>query len=131
MIGANDLLCNDTFCGNFGEPADPEVCDRSHFKPANGPFRDSKVWVLDDKCPTCIFRPGNLMELNPGTREQMVESCIQRQAPISCHQTLDGPRSVCRGFYDVYRYHITPLHLAEVMGLIEFDSLPAHHTNVE
>jgi hypothetical protein len=121
---ANDLVCNDGLCSNFGQPADPEQCNRSHFKPANGPFRDGKLWVLDDKCSTCIFRPGNLMDLIPGARDDMVEVCITRQAPIPCHQTLDGPRSVCRGFYDVHRQDITPLLLAEAMGLIEFDHPP-------
>lgn len=123
MIPAHDLVCNDISCGSFGEPADLETCDRSHFKPANGPFRDGKVWVLVEKCSTCIFRPDNLMDLGPGVRDQMVATCKQRQAPVSCHKTLDGPRSVCRGFYDVHRDDILPLSLANAMGLIEFNEL--------
>jgi hypothetical protein len=125
VIPTDDLVCNDGLCGNFGQPADPQTCDRSHFRPANGPWRDGRLWVLTDKCGTCIFRPGNLMHLAPGDRDRMVDACIERQSPIVCHQTLDGPRSVCRGFYDLHRQDIVPLVLAEAMNLIEFDLPPA------
>jgi hypothetical protein len=124
VIPTDDLVCHESLCQNYGAPADPEVCEADHFRPANGPYRDGRVWVLTDKCLTCIFRPGNLMHLHPGDRDAMVAKCVRQQAPIPCHKTLDGPRSVCRGFYDVHRQDIIPLVLAEAMGLIEFDEPP-------
>lgn len=122
MIGAHDLICQDSACDNFGNLADAEVCEADHFHDPEGPFRDGKLWVLDDKCPTCIFRPGNLMDLDPETRDEMVAQAVRRQSTINCHSTLDGPRSVCRGFYDVHRHEIFPLRLAAAMDLIEFEA---------
>ena len=124
MIPAHDLVCTDSFCCNYGNPADPELCEPDHFREPNGPWRDGRMHVLAGKCPTCIFRPGNRMGLAETTVDNMVASCVQRQASIPCHVTLDGPRSICRGFWDVHRDKIVPLVLAEAMGLIEFDELP-------
>jgi hypothetical protein len=90
----------------------------------DGPFRDGRIFVLDAKCSTCIFRPGNLMHLAEGRVEQMVEACIENQSAIPCHKTLDGPRSICRGFWDVHRDEVWTLRLAMAMNMIEFDSVP-------
>jgi hypothetical protein len=86
----------------------------------NNTFRDGKVHVMADKCPTCIFRPGNLMHLNRGRVKDMVGTATSDQAgSITCHSTLDTDKqAVCRGFYD---RHATPvLQLAEAMGVVEF-----------
>lgn len=128
MLPAGDLICQFDLCENYGSPGDGDICEPDHFRELNGPFRDGKLWVLDDKCSDCIFRPGNLMHLDPGVRDDMVATCIQQQSPIPCHQTLAGPRSVCRGFYDVHREDILPLRLAAIMGIVEFDQLPPHLT---
>ncbi len=93
--------------------------------PPNGPWRDGALWVLDGKCKTCIFRPGNLMKLAPGRVESMVEACVRENTIIPCHKTLDGPRSVCRGLYDVHYGKIAVLQVADRLGLIKFDSPPA------
>lgn len=90
----------------------------------DGPFRDGRIYVLDRKCSTCIFRPGNLMHLEPGRVDQMVEACIENQSVIPCHKTLDGPRSICRGYWDVHRDEIWPLRLAHAMDLVSYDSPP-------
>jgi hypothetical protein len=127
VIPAGDLVCRDEHCDNFGYPGE-DICTPEHFPESNGPFRDGRLWVLDDKCSDCIFRPGNLMHLDPGIRDDMVAQCLQRQAPIPCHQTLAGPRSVCRGFYDVHQGDILPIKLAQAMGIVEFDQPPTHHT---
>lgn len=67
--------------------------------------------LLSEKCGTCIFRPGNLMQLNSGVVKGMVDDCNDPFKPgtITCHDTLSygehpefGP-AVCRGFYDAYR----------------------------
>lgn len=124
MIPADDLICRESVCSNYGNPGDSDVCGPEHFSSSLGPYRDGKVWVLDGKCPTCIFRPGNLMYLAPGRRDSMVAECIRHQSAIFCHETLDGPHAICRGFYDLHRTAIVALRLAGAMELIEFMTLP-------
>ncbi len=95
-------------------------------QPVNGPWRDNKLWVLDSKCSTCIFRPGNLMDLDPGRVDGMVAACKAENTVIPCHQTLDGPRAVCRGLWDVHRIDIPILRLAAAMGVVEFTPPPEY-----
>lgn len=68
-------------------------------------------------CSTCIFRQGNLMQLNSGRVRDMIDTAKSKDSAITCHQTLDGDNAVCRGFFD--RYPTTPLQLAERLGLVE------------
>lgn len=96
-------------------------------QPVNGPWREDKLWVLDAKCTTCIFRPGNKMHLREDRVATMVAACIAENTIIPCHQTLDGPRSVCRGLWDVHRDEIPILRLAEAMDVLAFDSPPQEH----
>lgn len=124
MNEADDLICHEPTCSNFQDPGDLFTCTEDHFRSPNGPMRDGKVWVLNSKCPTCIFRPGNKMHLTGGTLVSMVEKCITENRVIPCDETLAGPRSVCRGLWDVHRHEIGVLLLAEAMGVIEFDDLP-------
>jgi hypothetical protein len=98
--------------------------DQDDEPPPNGPFRDGKLWVLDGKCPTCVFRPGNKMYLREGRLDQMVATCIDDNTVIPCHETLDGPRSVCRGLYDVHRQEIVILRMAAAFGIFAFDPPP-------
>jgi len=65
--------------------------------------------VMKDKCATCIFRPGNLMSLQPGRVREMVESARKDEfGSITCHDTLpySGPpgikSAVCKGWWDGY-----------------------------
>ena len=87
-------------------------------KRRRGPCRDGTVHVLSEKCATCIFRPGNLMRLQRGRVAQMVRAAQRQQSAIICHDTVDGNRAVCRGFYD--QHATAPLQIAERMSLIEF-----------
>ena len=80
-------------------------------------YRDGKVHVMAELCPTCIFRPGNLMDLKPGRVKGMVAEAVREDTAIICHSTLDRDHAVCRGFYDGYR--TLPLVLATVMGVVE------------
>lgn len=65
-------------------------------------YAHHEVRVCEDKCSTCIFRPGNLMRLRPGRRSQMVRDALQDEGHITCHSTLDQPLSaICRGFADL------------------------------
>ncbi|MFI5593673.1 hypothetical protein ACIA5G_52225 [Amycolatopsis sp. NPDC051758] len=64
--------------------------------------------TLEGKCLTCIFRPGNLMHLDEGAREDMVRAALGRGSWIVCHTTLPdagiptGQQAICRGFWDVH-----------------------------
>lgn len=81
-------------------------------------YRDGVIHVQARMCKTCIFRPGNLMHLDPGRVEAMVEDeeCGD-DGCIPCHQHLDGPgQAVCRGFFDKHRN--TPLQVAQRLGFI-------------
>lgn len=85
--------------------------------PACGPARDGGVWVMAEKCATCIFRSGNLMELRDGAVGQMKRSADERGTCIVCHEVMDGDRSaVCRGYYD--NHNSALLQVAERMGII-------------
>lgn len=106
-----------TWCQHCGEPM--QVVD--------GPFRDGLIWVLNRKCTTCLFRPGNKMDLNAGVVADIVKDCIKEDRVIPCHRTLNGPRSICRGLWDLHRNDIYSLRLAQAMGVIEFDDPPEGH----
>ncbi len=87
-------------------------------------YRSGKVHVMAEKCSTCIFRPGNLMTLQPGVVKQMVEESVAEGGSITCHKTLNGmpladQRAVCRGFYDAHGHRVPALELAEAMKIIE------------
>lgn len=85
-------------------------------------FREGKVHVQQRKCITCIYRPGNLMCLNPGRREAMQAEAIADGGVIICHNTLDGDNSVCRGFFDVAK-HEGLLAVAERLDIVEWTSV--------
>jgi len=86
------------------------------------PYRDGKVHVLKERCSTCVFRPGNLMNLNEGRFKDLVETNRERDTAFACHQTLYGQtpaEAICRGYFDAYGDEITPLRMAKIMGIIE------------
>lgn len=62
--------------------------------------------VKAEKCETCIFRPGNLMYLEPGRVKSMVEECEEKDSYITCHETLEmvtgssRGEAACRGYID-------------------------------
>lgn len=84
-------------------------------------YRDGRVHVCREMCPTCIFRPGNLMQLRSGRVRGMVEEARANESAIVCHSTLHQSgvdNAVCRGFFD--RYPTQPLQIAERLGLVTF-----------
>lgn len=89
------------------------------------PFRDGRVHVMARQCDTCIFRPGNLMHLDPSRRDDMVQGAIANNTAIICHSTLSDVQAVCRGFFDQHK--TSTLRLAEAMGVIEYDSAEGRH----
>lgn len=85
-------------------------------------FRNDKVHVCESMCSTCVFRPGNLMHLNPGRLAGMVrEAKADDAGSITCHSTLDGEHAVCRGFFD--RHATAVLQIAERLGYIEWQAV--------
>lgn len=113
------------YCGNCHEFKDGNREDE--FEHANGPWRDGKVWVLSRKCSTCIFHAGNLMKLAPGRLQGMIDACRREDTVIPCHKTLDGPRSICRGFYDAYGPEIKAVRIAHALDFLAFDDPPQEH----
>ena len=85
----------------------------------NGPLTDDGLRVCADMCPTCIFRPGNLMHLRPGRVRRMVDQALADDSAIVCHDTLHGSEAVCRGFFD--RHHADTLlcRLGFVLGITD------------
>lgn len=91
----------------------------------NGPWRDGRFHVLEGKCDTCIFRPGNLMQLRDGRVEEMSAAANENNSVIVCHQTLDSLRATCRGYYDVHRENTMALRMAAAFDVVEFSPPPA------
>lgn len=85
----------------------------------NGPLTREGLRVCAEPCSTCIFRPGNLMSLQPGRVRSMIEQSLAADSFITCHKTLDGERAVCRGFYDLHRTNSLGLRLGAILGVIE------------
>lgn len=81
-------------------------------------YRDGKLYVMAERCSTCIFRPGNLMSLQPGRQRDMLEAAKANDAAVICHQTLDGREgAICRGSLDAFEP--TAYQLARALNVIE------------
>jgi hypothetical protein len=96
----------------------------------SGPYRDGRIHVLADRCATCVFRPGNLMRLEPGRLADLVESNRAADSALTCNSTLyrdDVEPAVCRGYFDAYGDDSTPLRLAVALDVVEFDQSPPPH----
>jgi hypothetical protein len=87
--------------------------------------------LLTRKCETCIFRPGNLMHLNDGARDDMVRAALANDSWIVCHSTLPstanpvGEQAICRGFWDVHARDSFGCRLAIAFGGPVFAPPPA------
>lgn len=85
-------------------------------------YDEGVVHVNEEKCATCIFLPGNRMDLEPGRVAEMVRGSLEEGAAITCHKTLYGQaeqEAVCRGFYDGYVEQVPALNMARDMGIIK------------
>ena len=78
-----------------------------------------KVRVLAEKCSTCIFRPGNLMDLRDGALQEIIQSNLKAGALLTCHQTLPEMKfrygldpAACHGFWEGYGRRTTAGRLA-------------------
>lgn len=94
-------------------------------------YHSDRVHVMSEMCSTCVFRPGNLMHLNPGRLKDMVDTSIEDGAGITCHKTIHGghtQEAVCRGFLDKYAQRVPAFRLAAAMNMIEEVRTDAEHT---
>ncbi|MFE5970109.1 hypothetical protein [Streptomyces sp. NPDC056463] len=80
---------------------------------------DPAAWsvrICLERCTTCIFRPGNLMNLTEGRVKDIVDQAVADGGHIVCHATLgsDTP-AICAGFeaHPVGRLHSLALRLAQ------------------
>lgn len=80
--------------------------------------------VKKEQCDTCIFLPGNLMDLNPGRVAEMVSACRQKDSYITCHDTLEQvtgtteTEAACRGYLNTGAYP-QMLRIAERLNMVE------------
>jgi len=60
-----------------------------------------EIRLCSRMCDTCVFRPGNLMLLEPGRVADMVRAARRDEGHITCHKTLDTDApAICRGYAD-------------------------------
>jgi hypothetical protein len=45
------------------------------------------MFVMSERCDTCIFRPGNLMDLNQGRLADIIESTDRGDTNVICHKS--------------------------------------------
>lgn len=86
------------------------------------------VFVCARLCDTCVFRPGNLMDLHPGRLRGMIDQALAAESVIPCHATIygDAPApAVCRGYFDRYGTRPWPLRWAQHLGRIRYLEPPA------
>lgn len=88
-----------------------------------------KTRLPRSECATCVFRPGNLMHLEPGRLRQMIHEARIQAGYIICHSTppyagINAEPAICRGFAD--RYTTWQLQvIARLWGFIEVEP-PGH-----
>lgn len=87
--------------------------------------------VMAEQCSTCIFRPGNLMYLQPGRVRGMVEEVVRDDSYTTCHQTLSGeiPPTLCKGMTDRHPGYL--VRVAQRAGFIHAVQPPIKATGDE
>lgn len=63
------------------------------------PYVRGKLRFMREKCSTCVFRPGNRMDLDPGRVAGMLRDVRRDDGYIPCHKTLGAgiPTAICKG----------------------------------
>ena len=88
------------------------------------PYRDGKVHVVSERCSTCVFRAGNLMHLNAGRLQDLVQTNLDNDTAFACHQTTynqdERGEAICKGYFDAYGTEVTPLRFAVALDMIEY-----------
>lgn len=85
--------------------------------------QEKKPRLCEVMCTTCIFRPGNPMQLRSGRLRGMVEDAVRGGGFIPCHCTIAGPKNpshkqaaICRGFYDKFGHRSNIVRIYERLG---------------
>jgi hypothetical protein len=61
----------------------------------------SMLHVMREQCSTCIFRPGNKMQLREGRMRDLTAQTDASDSNVICHQTLDQDvGALCAGSVD-------------------------------
>lgn len=120
MTAATHTELDDDLVDDADDERDPEW---------GQPYRDGLIHVLAEKCSTCVFHPGNRMNLRPGRLRDMVDSVKANEAPFRCHQTLSfgdskyrehyAGEALCRGSYDLAGDDSYLMRYARGLGIIE------------
>lgn len=94
------------------------------------PYRDGRVHVMSDKCSTCVFHPGNRMNLSPGRLKGMTDHVQESGVVFSCHQTLPysgakhrehyGGSALCAGAMEAYGDRSPQIQLALAMDVVTY-----------
>ncbi|MEU4677932.1 hypothetical protein [Micromonospora sp. NPDC023737] len=85
-----------------------------------------KSRLMSRQCDTCIFAPGNRMNLGPGRLRALVTQAREQGSYIVCHDTLphylypQAKPAICRGFADRYRTRALQL-IERLWGFVEVD----------
>lgn len=118
-------LCDMEPCTVPNGPGAPDPRDDPDWEPSDedeGPpscVGGRGLRVRRERCATCIFRPGNLMNLNPGRLRDMVAQVREHDSYVVCHQTLSEPLgAVCRGSFD--ELYTTPVQIATRLDAVEW-----------
>lgn len=83
-----------------------------------------EVRVLARLCDTCIYRPGNLMNLAPGRVRQLAAEALAANGHIVCHSTLPASAppgtkgAICKGFANAHGNAIFALRIGAAFGRI-------------
>lgn len=86
----------------------------------------STLHVMESKCSTCIFHPGNRMHLEPGRVAEMVRDAKANESVIPCHHTIHGQRkqhAVCNGYYEAHGESVQAIQVITRLGLVTFDAV--------
>lgn len=88
--------------------------------PEHNVYRDGKIYVLSEKCATCIFRPHERPVSGARVAELVSETKDKEGATVVCHHTLGTKENaICRGWWDRFSQYDPILGLAEAMNAIE------------
>jgi hypothetical protein len=74
-------------------------------------------------CETCVFRPGNLMQLKSGRVKDLVDGNREAGSALQCHKTLpygaeQETPAICRGYWDGPGESTTIVRMAKAMGVV-------------
>ncbi len=71
------------------------------------------IRVCSRPCSTCVIFPDDRMHLDESRRTSFIQEALDRDGYIICHQTLNGPQAMCRGFVNAHRGETFPLRLID------------------